>query len=320
MNGNYDIFSGSSNPDLAKKICRSIGKDLGELTTTRFTDGELHVKYEDNIRGKEVFLIQSNCTPVNDNLMELLLMIDAAKRSSALQIVAVIPYFGYARQDRKETSRVPISAKLVADMLTVAGATRVISIDLHSPQVQGFFDIPMDNLYCYGVISQYLSNRFDREDICLVAPDGGSMKNVIKYANILGTRFSAVHKNRTNHKKTEAMFVTDSESIKGKDCVMIDDLTATCGTLISAAEILKEKGAKDVYACVSHCCLNDEGYENLKNSCIKQLITTDTIPSKKNKKVKVLSVAELLGSAILRTHDGRSIEALFDIQAYDHDE
>jgi ribose-phosphate pyrophosphokinase len=325
MNGDFEIFSGSSNPQLAKKICHKIGKKMGEMTTTVFGDGEIHVKYEDNIRGKEVFLLQSTCKPaensllttVNDAIMELLLMIDAAKRSSATNINVVIPYFAYARQDRKETSRVPISAKLMADLLTEAGATRVISVDLHSQQTQGFFNIPMDNLYCYGVVSRFLKRNFDIKSVTIVSPDAGGMKNILKYVDLLGTNFSAVHKKRFGADQAEAMFVTDETPIEGQTCFLIDDLTSSCGTLVSAANMLKDKGAKDIYAFVSHCCLNKEGYKRLSESCIKQLITTDTIASKKHDKVKVLSVADLLGSAILRTHDGRSISDLFIIDPDD---
>jgi ribose-phosphate pyrophosphokinase len=302
-----------------------MGQPLGKILIKDFEDGEIFVKYEENIRGKDVFLIQSISNPVNDSLIELCLMIDAAKRASAKNIIPVIPYFGYARQDRKDSSRVPISSKLVVNMLQMSGATRIMSIDLHSPQIQGFFDIPMDHLYCTKVICKHLYNNFDLSETTFVAPDSGSMKMVQRYAEVMGVRFAMVYKKRINDKKTEAMFVIGEEEIKDKHCILIDDLTATCGTLNSASDLLKEKGAKSVRAVVSHCCLNDRGHDNLLNGSLDQLITTDTIPVRKNSKIKVLSVSDLLVAAITRTEDGRSIADLFrykpnEFKEYDYDE
>jgi ribose-phosphate pyrophosphokinase len=325
MSSNFEVFAGRSNPKLAKRIASVMGKPLGKILTKNFEDGEIFVKYEDNIRGKDVFLIQSICSPVNDSLMELCLMIDAAKRASAKSIIPVIPYFGYARQDRKDSSRVPISSKLVVNMLQMAGATRIISIDLHSPQIQGFFDIPMDHLYCTKVICKYLHNKFDPKETTFVAPDSGSMKMVQRYAEIMGVRFAMVYKNRIDDITTEAMFVIGEEEVVGKHCILIDDLTATCGTLNAASDILKEKGALSVRAVVSHCCLNPKGHANLTKGSLDELITTDTIPVRKNAKIKVLTVAELLVAAITRTEDGRSIADLFkykpnEFEDYDYDD
>ena len=325
MSSNFELFSGRSNVKLAEKIASKMGMPLGKVEIKNFEDGEIFVKYEDNIRGKDVFLIQSVCPPINNNLMELCLMIDAAKRASAKSIIPVIPYFGYARQDRKDSSRVPISSKLVVNMLQMAGATRIISIDLHSPQIQGFFDIPMDHLYCTKVVCKHLYNNFDPKETTFVAPDSGSMKMVQRYAEMMQVRFAMVYKKRIDDKTTEAMFIIGEEEIKGKNCILIDDLTSSCGTLNSASDLLKEKGAKSVRAVVSHCCLSNRGHTNLTNGSLDELITTDTIPIKKNDKIKVLSVADLLVAAITRTEDGRSIADLFvykpkEFEEYDYDD
>jgi ribose-phosphate pyrophosphokinase len=324
MSNNFELFAGRSNPQLAKRIADKMGQPLGNILIKNFEDGEVFVKYEDNIRGKDVFLIQSTCSPINDNLIELLLMIDAAKRASAKNIIPVIPYFGYARQDRKDSSRVPISSKLVVNMLQMAGATRIMSIDLHSPQIQGFFDIPMDHLYCTKVVCRHLHDNYDLSKTTFVAPDSGSMKMVQRYAEIMGVRFAMVYKNRIDDTTTEAMFVIGEEEVKDKHCILIDDLTATCGTLNAASDILISKGALSVKAVVSHCCLNDKGRDNLSKGSLEQLITTDTIPVKKHDKIKVLSVADLLVAAITRTEDGRSIADLFaykpnEFEDYDYD-
>ena len=321
MNNDYLIFSGRSNKKLAEKISQIMGKPLGKVIIKNFDDGEIFVKYEENIRGKSVFLIQSTCSPVNENIIELLLMVDAAKRASAKEIIAVIPYFGYARQDRKDGDRVPISSKLMVDMLEKSGVSRVMSIDFHSPQIQGFFNIPMDHLYCLKRISKYLYNNFDFSKTTLVAPDSGAMKTVQRYAEILGARFAMIYKKRIDDSTTEAMFVIGEEEIIGKNCILIDDLTSTCGTLISGADLLINKGAKSVRAIVSHCCLNEKGYANLdKSKNLKELIVTDTIPLKRRKKIKVLSVADMIVAAITRTMDGRSIADMFAVKPGEFEE
>jgi len=319
------IFSGRANEKLAHKVSQKLGAKLGSVLIKNFEDGEIFVKFEENIRGKDIFIIQPTSNPVNENIMELMFMIDAAKRASAKEIVAVIPYFGYARQDRKDGDRVPISAKVIVDMLETAGVTRVISVDFHSPQIQGFFDVPMDHLYCIKRIAKYIYDNHKIEEITLVAPDGGAMKNIQRYAEIFKARVAMIYKKRIDDSTTEAMFVIGEEEIVGKDCILIDDLTSTCGTLISGADMLMSKGAKSVRAIVSHCCLNDRGYANLdKSTNLKELIVTDTVPSKRRKKIKVLSVADMLASAITRTMDGRSIAHMFKIdpkefEEYDYD-
>jgi ribose-phosphate pyrophosphokinase len=319
MNG-FEIFSGSSNPKLAKKIAKHIESSLGDISIKRFPNnhptGELHVKYEDNIRGKNVFLIQSLSDPVNEHLMELLIMIDAAKRASAADVIPVIPYYGYARQDRKDQPRVPITAKLLANLLQAAGATKIITVDLHAHQIQGFFDIPVDHLFCSKMIANYLTTIIDPNETMLVAPDEGAMKLASLYNKYIPEAMIAmISKNRTGDSQVEAQFIVGD--VEGKDCVLVDDLTSTASTLIAGAEKLKSKGAKDIYAAVSHCCLTDKGYENLKKGGIKKLISTNTIPSRKIEQLKILNVASLIGESVMRCHDGRSIASLFETEEDD---
>jgi ribose-phosphate pyrophosphokinase len=315
MNSDFEIFSGTSNLPLAKKIAKSMGRQLGEATIKRFPNnnptGEVHVKFENNIRRKNVFLIQSLCDPVNENLMELLIMIDAAKRASANEVIAVIPYYGYARQDRKDQPRVPITARLVADLVETAGATKVITMDLHSHQIQGFFKIPHDHLICSKVVAKYLHKTVEEKNAVIVAPDEGAMKLVKAYQKYLPkARIAMLAKNRSGDSDVEVGFLIGD--VQDKNCILVDDLTSTAGTLIAGSEKLLEKGAKSVMAAVSHCCLTEEGFEKLATSQITELISTNTIPTKKKKKIKILDVSQLIGEAIMRCHDGRSIAMLFD--------
>ena len=315
MENELEIFSGNSNPQLALGISNYIRKKLGNITIRKFPNnsesGETHVKYEDNIRGKNVFLIQSLCDPVNENLMELLIMIDAAKRASAKEIIAVIPYYGYARQDRKDQPRVPITAKLVANLIETAGATKAITVDLHAHQIQGFFNIPIDHLMCSKLIARSLGSSINNQGTVLVAPDEGGMKLVSAYKKYLPkTRMAMISKDRKGDSDVEALFVVGD--VEGKKCILIDDLTSTASTLVAGANKLMEKGAKSVCAAVSHCCLTESGFENIKTSVIKKLITTNTINSESRKRIKILDASEMIGEAITRCHDGRSITSLFD--------
>ncbi|MDD5613552.1 MAG: ribose-phosphate pyrophosphokinase [Candidatus Omnitrophica bacterium] len=307
------IFSGNANMELAKKICDYLGVKLGEASVTRFSEGEISLKIEQNIRGNDVFIIQPTCSPPNDNLMELLIMIDALKRASAVRITAVIPYFGYARQDRKDQPRVPISAKLVANLITVAGANRVLTMDLHAGQIQGFFDIPLDNLLAVKIFVDHIKKNVDCSNLTVVSPDVGGIKMARAYAKKLGVPLAIVDKRRISTDKTEAMNILGE--IEGRDVCIIDDIVATAGSLVEAVEALKSKGAKAVYAGITHPVISGPAPERLKKSSIKKIYVTDTIPLGKEKaidKIEVLSVAPLLGEAIKRIHKEVSISVLFD--------
>ena len=305
------VFTGNANPELAGKIADYLGMELGNAEIVRFPDGEIFVKIHENIRGKDVFVVQPTCFPPNENLMELLIMIDAMKRASAERITAVIPYYGYARQDRKDQPRVPITAKLVANLLVAAGINRILTVDLHAQQIQGFFDIPVDHLYAFPVISKYLeSKKFEK--LVVVAPDTGGVKAAYAYAQQLGSGFAVVAKERLGASEVEAFSLVGC--VDGCTAIMVDDMTTTAGTLCSAAKLLKESGAAEVYAAVSHATITDKGVERLQNSVIKELVVTDTVPLAVDfgdYPVKVLTVAELLGEAILRIHEGRSVTTLF---------
>ena len=291
------IFAGNSNRTLAESIAEKIGLPLGIATVGRFSDGEIAVNIGEVVRGSDVFIIQSTCHPVNENLVELLIMIDALKRASAGRITAVIPYFGYARQDRKAKARDPISAKLVANLITTAGADRVLTMDFHTPQLQGFFDIPLDHLYALPVLVNYLK-KTTLPDSVVVAPDSGSVKLAHAYSDRLETGFAVVAKRRINANQVASSHLVGE--VADRDCIIVDDLTTTAGTLIAAAEKLKASGAHRIFAAVSHCCLTDAGQQRLEKSCITELITTDSIPVRlkpESTKIKVLSVAKLLGEA-----------------------
>jgi len=305
------IFTGSANPGLAEKIAHYLSMPLGDATLTRFPDGEIHVKIQENIRGKDVFLIQPTCTPPNEMLMEMLIMVDAMKRASAERITAVIPYYGYARQDRKDQPRVPITAKLVANLLVAAGVQRVLTVDLHAQQIQGFFDIPVDHLYAFPIISTHLKS-LNLVNPVVVAPDTGGVKTAYAYMRELESSLAVVAKQRMGPSDVEAFALVGD--VDGCTAIMVDDMTTTAGTLCSAARLLKERGARDIIAAVSHATITEEGLARLKASEISELIVTDTVPlgvDGEGYPIKVLSVAELLGEAILRIHEGRSVTTLF---------
>ena len=305
-------MAGNAHPDLARRIAEYIGEPVGAVNIARFPDGEIHVKIIENIRGQDVFIIQPTCNPPNENLMELLIMIDAAKRASAAQITPVMPFYGYGRQDRKDQPRVPITAKLVANLLAAAGASRVITMDLHAQQIQGFFDIPCDHLYAAPVIVKHLRQR-QETDLTVVAPDPGGLKMAYAYANMLGGGLAIVAKNRKSATEVEAVNVVGD--VEGRNILLVDDLTTTAGTLTAAAKLLKERGAKSIKAAVTHAMITDQGIDRLKASSIEELVTTDSVPRKdwRGLKVTVLSVAELLGEAILRVHNNQSVTSLFRI-------
>ena len=310
------VFSGNSNVPLAKEICASIGVPLGDADVTKFPNGETFVKINENIRGRDVFVIQSICYPPNQHLMELLIFIDAAKRASASRITAVIPFYGYARQDRKDQPRVPITSKLVANLLVAAGANRILTMDLHAQQIVGFFDIPVDHLYASPVFYDYLSKYTDTNNTVVISPDVGSMKMAAAYANILGCPFGVVAKKRIDAANVEAESVIGD--VKGKEVLIVDDMTETAGTLTAAAEIVRAHGATKVRACVSHGVLNKYAVERLKNGPLDELITTNSTPvdgSDAGVPVTVISIADLFGTAILRTHRSESVSSLFRLKS-----
>lgn len=308
---NIRLFSGTAHPELSEAIAKALNMELGKVDIQRFPDGEIFVQYIDNLRTADAFLIQPTCNPANDNMMELLIMLDAARRASAARITVVIPYFGYARQDRKDKPKVPITAKLVANLMTVAGAERILTLDLHSQQIQGFFDIPVDHLYARPVLVSYLKELIGDNGV-VVAPDSGSTKMAMAYGDMLDAGFAVVTKRRINATTVASSHLVGD--VKDRICVITDDMTSTAGTLCAAAKILKAHGAAKVYAAVSHCLLNNIGQEKLLSTPeIEQLITTDAVPNidTLNGKIKVISIAPLLGEAIRRIHDGKSVSPLF---------
>ncbi len=304
------LYAGTSNPKLAQAIASSMGLELGHVNVERFPDGEIFVQYKDGLRNADVFIIQSTCSPTNENLMELLIMIDAARRASAARITAVIPFYGYARQDRKDRPRVPITSKLVANLLTTAGADRVLTMDLHAQQIQGFFDIPVDHLYASPVLIPYMKSKMDAESV-VVSPDSGSVKMAQKFADRIGCGFAVVAKRRVDANTVASSHLVGD--VKGRTCLICDDMTSTAGTLCAAAELLKREGAAKIYASVSHFLASEKAMEKLQSSCIEELITTDTVPTSLDfgGKVKILSVAAELAEAIRRIHDGGSLSSLF---------
>ena len=315
MNNTFKIFCGNSNPVLAQEICDYLGVPLGDATVNSFPDGESFVRIEENIRGMDVFIIQSTSNPANQNLMELFIMIDAAKRASASRITAVIPFYGYARQDRKDQPRVPITSKLVANLLVSAGASRILTVDLHAQQIQGFFDIPVDHLYASPVMFEYLKN-IDCENLTLFSPDVGGMKMASAYANFLKVPLGFIAKRRTDAETVEAVsLVGDTE---GRDILIVDDMTETAGTLCAAAELLKKNGARKVFAAVSHGVLNEKGYQRLADGHLDELITTNTTPvlQQEGIPITVLSVSKLLGEAINRINKNESVTGLFEIKGF----
>jgi len=307
------IFSGTSNPQLALAIARSIGIELGRCTISPFPDGETFVKVEENVRGEDVFVVQSTCPPTNHNLMELFIMIDALRRASAKRITAVLPFYGYARQDRKDQPRVPITAKLVANLLVAAGANRILTMDLHAQQIQGFFDIPVDHLYAAPVMYEYLRAK-NLPDLVVASPDVGGVKMAHAYAGTLNAGLAIVAKRRKSASEVESMAVIGE--IQGKNVLLVDDLTETAGTLTEAAVLLKRMGALRILACVSHAILNDLAIERLRKSDIDELITTDTVsrPAIAGVNITTLSVAGLLGEAIKRINGNLSVTSLFEFR------
>lgn len=307
------LFTGNSNPALAEEICKLIGTKLGEAEVKSFADGEASVSLYESVRGSDVFLINSTCKPVNDSLMELLIMIDACKRASAGRVTAVIPYFGYARQDRKAKSRDPISAKLVANMLTAAGADRVLTMDLHASQIQGFFDIPVDNLHATSVFVKYFLDKFENpEDMVVVSPDVGSVARSRSFANKMGMGLAIVDKRRERANQCEVMNVIGD--VKGKRCLLYDDMVDTAGSLCNAAKAIVEiGGATEVYACATHGVLSGPALERLENSCIKELALLNTIPAPENapKKIRYIDVAPVFADAIQRIYEETSMSVLF---------
>lgn len=311
MNNKIKLISGNSNISLAKKIADNLKLHLSKTFVSRFSDGEIRVEIGENVRGKDVFLIQSTCPPVNENLMELLVMLDALRRASAKRITVVIPYFAYARQDRKDQPRVPITAKLVANLLTVAGATRILALDLHAGQLQGFFDIPMDHLYAINVFVDYFKEK-KIKDLVIVSPDVGGIKMARAYAKSFQVGLAIVDKRRNNPEDTEVMNILGD--IKGKNVIIVDDLIATGSSLVEAAKALRNNGAKKIFAAISHGVLSNNAIEKINNSDIDALVITDSIPlpkEKKSKKIQVVTVSTLIAEAIKRIHFGESISCLF---------
>jgi len=306
------VFAGNSNIELAEDICRHIGIKLGDAQVKTFSDGEIQIEIRENVRGKDVFVLQSLCAPVNDNLVELLLMIDAFKRASTQRITAAIPYYGYSRQDKKVASRVPISAKLVADLLTTAGARRVITMDLHAGQIQGFFNIPVDNLFAAPILLDYIKKNF-KDDTVIVSPDAGGVEMARAFAKRLDAQLAIIDKRREAPNKAEAMNVVGD--VQGKIAIILDDMVDTAGTLTQAAGALKQHGALEIHACCAHAVLSGPSIERIGDSEIQTLAVTNTIPlnekARKSDKIRVLSVSKLLAEAIHRSHTGSSVSSLF---------
>lgn len=313
MRDKIRVFTGNSNPALAQKICDHLDVPLGAARVRTFSDGEIMIEIAENVRGRDVYIIQSTCAPTNNNLMELLIMTDALKRASAATITAVIPYYGYARQDRKAAPRTPITAKLVADLITSAGVDRVVTIDLHAGQIQGFFNIPVDNLYAAPVILDYLKTRFKAEEVVMVTPDAGGTERARAFAKRLGCTLAVIDKRRTGPNVAEVMHLIGD--VRDKIAIILDDMIDTAGTLTQAAKALKENGARAIYACATHGVLSGPAIERINNSDIEEIVLTDTIPlgdkEQQTGKVRMLSVADLLAEAIRRIHEDESVSSLF---------
>ena len=310
--GELKVFSGSAHPELAREIATFLGIKVGQARLRRFPDSEVSFQIDENIRGTDVFVVQPTCSPVDQHIMEMLVMIDAFRRSSAARITAVIPYYGYARQDRKDKPRVPISAKLVANILSAAGTNRVLTMDLHKAQIQGFFDIPVDHLFAAPVIIDYLS-RLDHPKVTLVSPDAGGAERARAYAKRLGAELAIIDKRRTDDGTAEVMNVIGD--VEGRTCILQDDIIDTAGTITKGASALKENGAERVFACAVHGVLSGPAIDRIQKSPIDQLIVTNTIPLSSTaaacKKIVVLSVARLLGQAIRNIHEETSVSSLF---------
>ena len=304
------VFSGTANPALGAKVTKFLGLDAGKIDINRFPDGEIDMKILEDVRGADVYVIQSTSPPVNENLMELLIMIDCLRRASAERITAVIPYFGYARQDRKAEGRVPISAKLVANIITAAGATRALAVDLHAAQLQGFFDIPMDHLYAAPVLVEYF-RQLNIKDLTIVSPDVGGIKMARAYAKRLNADLAIVDKRRSGPTETEVMHIIGD--VEGRNVILVDDMISTATSITEAAKHCRKKGAKDIYICGTHAVLAGKAVEKLQKAPVKEVVVTDTIPldGKEFSNLRVLSIANLLGEAIRRIHHSESISALF---------
>jgi ribose-phosphate pyrophosphokinase len=308
------IFSGRANLELTRQICGYLGLPVGAITIGNFPDSEIYCKVEEDIRGRDIFLVQPTCPPVNDSLLELLVIIDSFKRASAERITAVIPYYGYARQDRKDEGRVPITAKLVANLITRAGADRVLALDLHAAQIQGFFDVPVDHLYAAPVLVDHFQNQgIDPKELVVVSPDEGSTKRALRYAEKLGGELAIVDKRRSSAEVTRQENIIGAP-VKGKVAIMFDDMISTAGSVCGAAKVLHERGAKEIFVGVTHGVLCGPAIERLKASPIREVIITDSIPLRPEQalsKIRVLSVAPLLGEAIKRIHRNESVSRLF---------
>lgn len=309
----FKVFSGTANPALTGEICEALGCPFGSAMIKSFADGETYLQIQENVRGADVFVVQPTCTPVDHNLMELLLMIDAFKRASAERITAVLPYYGYARQDRKDQPRMPISAKLVASLLERAGASRVLALDLHAAQIQGFFDIPVDHLFALPVMIEYFQDRHDRGELIIVSPDAGGVERARAFAKRLNVPLAIIDKRRTEANVAEVMNIIGE--VRGKHCLMVDDLVDTAGTLINGVEALLEQGAKSVTACATHAVLSGSAVERINASPLEELVVTNSIPHEcqagKCHKIRTLSVAPLLARAIQSIHEGGSVSTLF---------
>lgn len=311
MQGELKILTGNSNPKLASDICSYLGCGLVSMMCERFNDGEIRIEISDNVRGSDVFVVQSTCVPVHENLMELCLILDALKRSSVGRVTAVVPYYGYARQDRKVVARTPISAKLVADFITVSGTDRLVTVDLHAGQIQGFFNIPVDNLYATPVLLRYLTEK--ENEMIFVSPDAGGVERARAYAKRLGAGLAIVDKRRDKPNQASAMNLVGD--VQGKTAVIVDDMIDTAGTLCAAVDLLMEQGAKEVIACATHAVLSGAAIERINSSAISEIIVTDTIPAthkqEQCKKLTILSVSELLARAIYNIHTEASVSVLF---------
>jgi ribose-phosphate pyrophosphokinase len=307
------IFAGNSNLPLAKEVCGFLGVTLGDAEVTRFSDSEIRINIRENVRGADVYLIQSTSTPANEHLMELLVMLDALKRASAAEINAVIPYYGYGRQDRKDESRAPITAKLIADLLHAAGATRVISMDLHAGQIQGFFNVPFDHLYAKPVLAKDMTERFGGKPVVIVSPDAGGVERARAYAKVLGTGLAIIDKRRTGPNVAQVMHIIGD--VDGKDCVMLDDLIDTGGTICEGARALRDNGARKIWAYATHPVLSGPASERLLGAPFEEIVVTNTIPlrpeAQRLKNLRQLSVAPLIGSAIQLVHKKDSLSTLF---------
>ena len=318
MNSEMILLAGNAVTGLADSIAKQLGLSLSEANVSRFSDGEIFVEIDSNVRGRDVFIIQSTSQPANDHLMELLIMVDACKRASAGRITAVVPYYGYSRQDRKVRSRAPITAKLIADMITVAGVSRVLTIDLHAGQIQGFFNMPVDNLFASGILSERMqqilnADCVDNTECVVVSPDAGGAERARYFAKRLGADMAIVDKRRSEPNQSEVMNIVGD--VNGKTAIIVDDLIDTAGTLCKAAAAIKEQGATEVYACCTHPVLSGPAFERIKQSCIKKILVTDTIDRSKNQnksdKIETVSTASLFADAIEAIHKNSSISRLF---------